>query len=242
MQSWDNLKLWLRSHSGKYRRASSVRGNRQTKTERKIPREKVQKESDKGDKTEKSRRGTWLSIAIFVALFLLFSVVWLEMKYLQPQKHRYKITSLPPLAISVCHHPYVSVGDQEEISITATNIGTATITSTTIILSYTGTLPIAMAFDESNAIDFNELRSGEKRTKGVRLLINQLDENLLKQARRRDIVDFDLLVAYGDKITKIGGCQVRILQIFRLKWLVNGLVSLLAAFLLWIGKEFWKFF
>lgn len=246
MRPWENFKPWLRSHFGKYKQPSSVRGNRQT-------------ESGKDDKAEpmmvqveilqpdESRRGTWLGrirvfIPIFAALILIFSVGWLGRKYLLPQEHVYKTTSLPPLAISVCHHPYVSVGDQEEISITATNIGTATITSTTIILSYMGTLPIAVAFDESNAVDFSELKSGEKRTKPVRILVNQLDKDLLKQAKGRDTVDFDLLVAYDDKMTptKIGSCQVKILQIFRLRWVLTGLASLLVPFLLWIGKELWK--
>ena len=109
--------------------------------------------------------------------FLFFLVaIWvaLEGAIGQPYIRRSKILSAEletSRTLSVNYPAFVSIGDQHTIQITAANQSDEEITPVTVILAYSGNVPVGTPPDKQTSVEFDSLNPHERSSKDVIITI-----------------------------------------------------------------------
>jgi len=172
-----------------------------------------------------------LAVASFIFLFAFFEL-WLGLQVL-PQKHR-TFEHSPSFIIWADYPDGIAVGEENEVLLTAVNTGRAII-KPTVVLVYTGTLPICVGLDESSAVDFEELAKGERATKRVRVVVTE--------RRGHDTVKFDVWAAPGlSTLHRIGEFDIQILPLIsRARSFLYISFGSLISLGVWLGKQSWDY-
>lgn len=201
------------------------------------------KEAEKREKTPTGRMAKILAkirvdplSRVFVVLFgvlLLFTVVQAGVFY--PPMTPTKVKTDPAgVSYAVKYPEWVAIGDMEELTITLINSGSKALTEVNAFLVFTDTLHVSTDVQSSNKADFDELAVGERKTRGIKFLLNRVEAKSPLEAELR-IASKEL----GEKT--LDTCTFDLLPIPYCKSILQKLVAFVllavSSTIAFIGKE-----
>jgi hypothetical protein len=172
---------------------------------------------------------------------LAFAATWLTLYLIIPREYW---NPKKPYTFKVCVHynPNLFVDDANEILVTVMNPTTKTITFTEVILVYSEDLPIAIQSDGSTALEFGDLKSGERKTKRLQVMATQDNASWLAQYKGHNLLNFEVRASGdGKPLESIGRFDIRVQGFFRAKRLLYTILAGLGPMIVWLGKEAWDY-
>lgn len=125
----------------------------------------------------KGMRDLWrdrmLLVAVTVLLLLLIVTLWLWNYYIYFEETP-PIGSEPTgLDFAIRYSPWLSVGDEETLTLTLINNGTTELTEVRACLAFLDAVPVETPKDSSNAVTFGDLGVGERKTRTIPILLTR---------------------------------------------------------------------
>ena len=158
---------------------------------------------------------------------------------LNTQGHCEKDWESQNIKVGLTSPEYISVGDIEELYVTAVNEG-ANSATISVMLAYTGDLLCLTEESGSNVIDFGSLSSRERATYRKEIQFPLCMDQLSLQNQPKQQIQFEMWVTINNQPQQLlGTVSLHTSPIPKAKKLSTGIWVLFAGLSTWLFKEMW---